>query len=130
MWFDLETKMRHIVQTLCGPMFDRVHTQKDEIDQLTKFRENMDERVELLENLVMNKDEKIDAFEKINERMMAVETFSKQECLKVQHNIDLFKQTHEQFEFDFKNHSQHMRTLDEHVEKSLKELDSLKMSTQ
>ena len=36
LWFDIETKMRDLVQDLCQPLVDKVHEGKDNVKQLRK----------------------------------------------------------------------------------------------
>ena len=36
LWFDIETKMRDLIQDLCQPLVDKVHEGKDNLSQLRK----------------------------------------------------------------------------------------------
>lgn len=64
-WFDIETKARQMMQDLMHPTVTRVHKHKDEVNQVNKALSAVLIKVERLENAVFEKNQKIDAFEKI-----------------------------------------------------------------
>ena len=74
MWMDLETKMRHLIQSQCGSVFNKVHEHQEKLDGFSRFKFAADSRIEMLEKLVFRRGEKVDAFERINQRVFEVET--------------------------------------------------------
>ena len=63
LWFDITTKSRALVGELCQPLVDKVHNHKDLIGQLIRTNEENSVKIDELERIVYNKDNKLDIFE-------------------------------------------------------------------
>jgi len=115
MWFDLMTKTRQLIEQVCSPMYDRININKMQLSQLDKAEAEWRKRVEALERIVIHKDEKADAFAKINNRISLAEAERKKEC----HRLHCLYEGHESSLTDVhlrvSHAATHLSNLDEHL---------------
>lgn len=109
LWFDLQSKVRQLIQDLCQPMVDKIHEHEDNIHRITKHANEEAKKVFHLENIVYDKADQLDVFEKIYKRIAdvvaerrEVEIEIKANNAKILHHFDLF-------EFKMTNHEKELR---------------------
>ena len=66
LWFDIETKTRHLLEELVDPIIERVIEQKGQLQSVRKEAVNQTKKIEKLEDTVFNANAKLDIFEEIN----------------------------------------------------------------
>ena len=69
LWYDIETKARATVEDLNRPLLDKLVANSDSIKQIFNIIEEKDKRIESLEQIVFEKGQGMDVFEKINVRL-------------------------------------------------------------
>ena len=69
LWYDIETKARATVEDLNRPLLDKLVSNSDRIKQIFDIIEEKDKRIESLEQVVFDKGQELDVFEKINVRL-------------------------------------------------------------
>lgn len=70
----MTTKTRALVTELCSPVIDKVHEHKDLLNRLIKEQNENFKKVDALEAIVYDRDQKLDVFEKIYEKIGKVES--------------------------------------------------------
>ena len=70
LWFDLMTKTRQLIEDVCAPIMDRLETHKCQLVTLERSESSQSERLHLLEDLFLQKNQKNSAFDAITERML------------------------------------------------------------
>lgn len=73
LWFDIESKTRHLIQELIDPIIDRLVANQDSINQLVQETKNTDAKVENLKETIFQTNGKLDVFEQINMRLAGLE---------------------------------------------------------
>lgn len=73
LWFDIETKTRHLVEELLDPVIDRLVNHKDLINQIKQEGKKSSSKVEELREMFLNTNGKMDVFEQINVRISQAE---------------------------------------------------------
>ena len=73
LWFDIESKTRHLVQELIDPIIDRLIDNQDNINQLRQEQEKTDAKVENLKETIFQTNGKLDIFEQINLKLANLE---------------------------------------------------------
>lgn len=81
LWFDLMTKTRQLIEDVCAPIMDRLETHKCQIVTLEKLESSQSERLHLLEDLFLQKNQKNSAFDAITERMLDMVSFISHLCV-------------------------------------------------
>ncbi len=77
LWFDLMSKTRQLIEGICSPLLDRLDAHKSQLSHLTKSEADASERLNLLEDLFLQKNQKNSAFDRINERIIEMVSFSR-----------------------------------------------------
>lgn len=63
LWFDIETKTRHLMEDLLDPIIDKLFNHKDLINQVRQESHKAAKRIEELKEVVFNTNNKLDVFE-------------------------------------------------------------------
>ena len=100
LWFDIETKMRDLIQDLCQPLVDKVHEGKDNLSQLRKQVEAQAVELQTLNQTVFEKGAKLDVFEEIHQRITVVEADRKRIESKLISDADVILRTFENYTFE------------------------------
>ena len=66
LWFDIETKTRHLFEELVDPIIDKLYDHKAQLSQVKKEAQKHAELIKDLRETVYNTDKKLDIFEQIN----------------------------------------------------------------
>jgi hypothetical protein len=66
LWFDIETKVRHMLEEQMEPIVDRVLEQKSSLQNFRKEQSSFEKRIDKLEDTVFRKNAKLDIFEEIH----------------------------------------------------------------
>lgn len=61
------TKTRSLIEEVCTPLMDRIDAHKMQISKLCRSEQEKEERIALLEDIIVHKNEKNNAFEKIHD---------------------------------------------------------------
>lgn len=100
LWFDIETKMRDLIQDLCQPLVDKVHEGKDNLSQLRKQVDSQQAELQTLNQTVFEKGAKLDVFEEIHQRITNVEAERKRIESKLVSDADVILRTFENYTFE------------------------------
>jgi len=111
LWFDLTTKTRALVSELCQPLVDKVHTHKDMLSQLIRQNEENTTKVGELESVVYNKEEKLNVFEEIYERIAKVEGDRKVVEQRLETNDEMILRTFEEHKFKHESNEKQLKTM-------------------
>ena len=63
LWFDIETKTRHLMEELLDPIIDRLVNHKDLINQIKQDGIRSTKKIEELKDTIFNTNNKLDVFE-------------------------------------------------------------------
>lgn len=69
LWFDIETKTRHLMEELLDPIVDRLVSYKDSINQVKTDGQKATKKIEELKDTIFNTNNKLDVFEQLNLRI-------------------------------------------------------------
>lgn len=63
LWFDIETKTRHLMEELLDPIVDRLVNYKDLINQVKTEGTKASKKIDELKDTIFNTNNKLDVFE-------------------------------------------------------------------
>lgn len=108
------TKTRQLIEQVCSPMIDRINVYKLQLSQLEKADKEWRNRVEALERIVIHKDDKDDAFQRMNARISQSDAKRKQEC----HRLECLYENQDKEVSEIKGkveqYTSHLSNLDTH----------------
>lgn len=130
LWFDIESKTRHLIQELIDPVVDRLVDHKDTINQLKQDQQKTDDKVENLKETIFQTNGKLDIFEQINMKLANLEAERKILEDKVDYENKTIKNRMEVIDQNFEIQTKVFKNLQSHTDDVMAELSKLKETYQ